>query len=362
MKEIQQSGHRTPQELGFHMPAEWERHSRLWLSWPYDTTTFPQGVAKAEETYVQIITLVHFGEDVNLFVKNQRMEEKATCLLKENGVDLRKIHFFRFNYADVWFRDYGPTFVRNQSQQLGMVHWVFNSWGNKYSGLLRDGKIPQLIQKKMQLTSFEPGIVLEGGSIDVNGEGTVLTTEQCLLNKNRNPALGRSEIENYLKGYLGASNVIWLKNGIAGDDTDGHIDDLARFVNSSTVACVCEDDKTDENFAVLKENFEILKTAKDQNGRCLNIVKLPTPGYVGEFGKRLPASYANFYISNDVVLVPVFRHKNDHVALATIQGLFQKRKVVGIDCVDFVYGLGTIHCVTQQQPAAESLSQDFVYR
>ena len=354
MKSIYQIQRGTPRELGYRMPAEWEKHASLWLSWPYDPTTFPQRVAKAEETYVQIINLIHMSEDVNLFVKNQRMQEKATCQLIDNGVDLRKIHFFRFNYADVWFRDYGPTFVKNQHHQLAMVHWIFNSWGNKYDELLKDGKIPQFIQKKTQLPCFEPGIVLEGGSIDVNGKGTLLTTEQCLLNKNRNPTLSKGEIENYLKDYLNVDHVVWLKNGIVGDDTDGHVDDLARFVNPTTVVCVHEDDKSDENYAVLHENFEILHDATDQDGEKLKVIKLPTPGYVGEPGKRLPASYANFYIGNEVVLVPVFENENDKVALATIQNLFPKRKVAGINCVDFVYGLGTIHCITQQEPATEN--------
>jgi len=354
MKSIDQARRSTPRELGYRMPAEWEKHASLWLSWPYDPTTFPQRVAKAEEAYVQIISLIHTGEDVNLFVRNQRMEEKATRLLIESGVDLRKIHFLRFNYADVWFRDYGPTFVKNQHGQLAMVHWIFNSWGNKYAELLRDGKIPQVIQKKTQLTCFEPGIVLEGGSIDVNGKGTLLTTEQCLLNKNRNPTLSKGEIEKYLKDYLAVDNVVWLKNGIAGDDTDGHVDDLARFVNPTTVACVYEGDKNDENYEVLKENFEILRGATNQDDNKLRVIKLPTPGYVGEPGMRLPASYANFYIGNEVVLVPVFEHKNDQAALATVQNLFPKRKVAGINCVDFVYGLGTIHCITQQEPALES--------
>jgi len=355
MKNVEKNQQATPRELGYHMPAEWEKHASLWLSWPYDPTTFPQRVPKVEETYVKIISLVHTSEEVNLFVKNKRMEEKVTHMLTENGVDLRRIHFFRFNYADVWFRDYGPIFVKNQHQQLAMVHWIFNSWGNKYEELLKDSRVPRAIQKRMQLNCFEPGIVLEGGSIDVNGEGTLLTTEQCLLNKNRNPTLSKNQIENCLRNYLGVNHFVWLKNGIAGDDTDGHVDDLARFVNSTTVACVCEEDKNDENYAALRENFEILMNANDQNGKKLHVIKLPSAGYVGEPGKRLPASYANFYIGNGVILVPVFGHKNDREALNTIQSLFPKRKVSGVNCVDFVYGLGTIHCITQQQPEAKLL-------
>jgi agmatine deiminase len=344
----------TPRELGYRMPAEWEKHDSIWLSWPHDPTTFPSRVAKAEETYVNIVKLIHEGENVNLFVKNEDMKEKSATLFKQADINLNKVHFWQFDYADVWFRDYGPTFVVNEKRELAMVHWIFNSWGEKYQELLKDSQIPKIINQKMNLTSFEPGIVLEGGSIDVNGKGTVLTTEQCLLNKNRNPQLSKKEIEIFLKNYLGASNVLWLKEGILGDDTDGHIDDLARFVNPTTVVCGFEDDKKDENYSVLKENYELLLKSVDQNGEKLNVVKLPMPGKVCGEGKRLPASYANFYIGNKTVLVPVFGHKNDQTALAILQALFPDRKVAGVSCVDLVYGLGTIHCITQQQPSSKA--------
>ena len=348
-----QSSGKTPRELGYHMPAEWEKHDAIWLAWPHDPTTFPSRVAKAEETYVQIVKLIHEGECVNLFVKDDDMQQKATNLFRQEGVDLTRVRFFQFDYADVWFRDYGPTFVVNEKRELAMVHWIFNSWGEKYQELLKDSQIPKIINQKMQLRFFEPCIVLEGGSIDVNGKGTVLTTEQCLLNKNRNPNFRREEIEAYLKGYLSVGNVVWLKNGIVGDDTDGHVDDLARFVNPSTVVCVYEEDKTDENYAILKENYEILLKSVDQNGKKLNIIKLPMPRVVGDDGKRLPASYANFYIGNEAVLVPIFGHENDKLALFIIKELYPDRRVVGVNCVDLVYGLGSIHCITQQQPSAK---------
>jgi agmatine deiminase len=344
---------KTPRELGYRMPAEWEKHDAIWLSWPYDPTTFPSRVDKAEEIYVQIVKQIHQSEHVNLLVKDKNMKQKATHMFRKEDIDLNKVCFFQFDYADVWFRDYGPTFVVNAKRELAMVHWIFNSWGEKYDELLKDNQIAPCINQKIRLRCFEPGIVLEGGSIDVNGQGTVLTTEQCLLNKNRNPNLRREEIEAYLKNYLGVSHIVWLKKGIVGDDTDGHVDDLARFVNPSTVVCAYEEDKDDENYAVLKENYEFLLKSVDQEGKKLNIVKLPMPGIVGNAEKRLPASYANFYIGNEVVLVPIFEHDNDKSALSIIQEQFPDRRAVGVNCVNLVYGLGSIHCITQQQPSAK---------
>lgn len=337
------------------MPAEWEKHEAVWLAWPHDPTTFLKGVEKAEEVYVQIVETIHESEAVNLFVKDGGMKNRVLRLFGKRDIDLEKINFILFDYADVWFRDYGPIFVVNKNKKkLAMVHWIFNAWGGKYEELMKDAVIPSVINKKMRLDCFKPGIVFEGGSIDVNGRGTLLTTEQCLLSENRNRHLGRSEIERYLMDYLGVRHIIWLKNGIEGDDTDGHIDDIARFVDPKTVLCAYEEDETDENYSILKENYELLLESSDQDGNGLNIVKLPMPGFVGdEKVGRLPASYANFYIGNKVVLVPVFDHENDQRALNIIKKVFSDRKVAGINCADLVYGLGTIHCVTQQQPTID---------
>jgi agmatine deiminase len=343
-----------PFELGYHMPAEWEKHDAVWLAWPHDPLTFPSRVKSVEETYTRMVKLLSESETVNLFVKNQSMKHKVIHMFREAQINLETVRFFVFSYADVWFRDYGPTFLLNQQRELAMVHWVFNAWGEKYDTLLKDRVIPDVINQEMQLKLFEPGIVLEGGSIDVNGKGTVLTTEQCLLNKNRNPQLSKSEIESYLKGYLGASNVVWLKNGIEGDDTNGHVDDIARFVNPNTIVCAYEDDTADENHAILKENHDLLQSAKDQEGKKFSVVKLPMPDPVcDDEEKRLPASYANFYIGNKVVLAPVFGHKTDELALSILRRQFPDRKVAGINSVDLVYGLGSIHCVTQQQPSGK---------
>jgi agmatine deiminase len=343
---------KTPRELGYRMPAEWCKHEAIWLAWPHDPTTFTTGVEKVEETYVQIVKLIHKEEYVNLFVKNEDMKNKIICLFEKRNIDLARIRFFKFDYADVWFRDYGPIFVMNRNQKLAMVQWIFNSWGVKYEELLKDAQMPQIINKTMHLDCFEPGIVLEGGSIDVNGKGTLLTTEQCLLNKNRNAHLGKAKIEKFLQDYLGVTHIIWLRCGIVGDDTDGHVDDIARFVNPTTVVCAYEEGN-DENAEALGKNYEILCQSTDQNGKKLKIVKLPMPGNVECNKKRLPASYINFYIGNKTVLVPTFESPNDRQALSILQKLFPKRKVVGINCVDLICGFGAIHCISQQQPSSK---------
>lgn len=349
------STEKTPAGSGYSMPAEWEEHDATWLAWPHDPGTFPGRIGKVENVYVKIIGSICESEKVNLFVKDEGMKARVLKLLERNSIDPGRISLIVFDYADVWIRDYGPIFVTDKNKKrLAMLHWIYNAWGRKYESLMKDTRIPSVINRKMRLQYFEPGIVLEGGSIDVNGRGTLLTTEQCLLNMNRNPHLDKKEIEKYLKQYLGVSHIIWLKNGIVGDDTDGHVDDIARFVDPTTVLCAYEEDENDENYHILKENYEILLGSVDQDSNPLKIIKLPMPGYVGDRQVRLPASYANFYIGNKVVLVPIFGHKNDDPALDIIQKSFPGRKVTGIDCGDLVYGLGTIHCISQQQPAVKS--------
>jgi len=342
----------TPRSLGYHMPAEWEQHEAIWLSWPYDLDSFPE-IKAVERAYTAIIKAIHDSETVNLLVKDEVMQSNVVDRLKRENVDLHHVRFHLMSYADVWFRDYGPTFVVNREKKAGKgvaaVNWIFNAWGEKYEELMADTSISRLINDDLKMECFLPGIVMEGGSIDVNGCGTVLTTEQCLLNKNRNPSLNKGEIESYLREFLGVQKVIWLLEGIAGDDTDGHVDDIARFVNPTTVLCAYEDDPEDENFLPLRKNYELLCQETDQDGSPLMVIKLPMPGRVGA-ECRLPASYANFYIGNDVVMVPVFGHKNDKAALKIIQEAFPERKVVGINCREMVHGLGTIHCISQQQP------------
>ncbi|HXU95245.1 MAG TPA: agmatine deiminase family protein [Candidatus Nitrosotalea sp.] len=347
----------TPTNMGFTMPAEWERHDSTWLAWPHDQVTFPD-VDKVEKAYLQIISGLSKNEYVNLFVTDLRMKERVTKLFEQNKIDLQKINFYVWDYADVWFRDYGPIFVLNKEKnQIAFVHWIFDAWGGKYKDLARDTHIPYIISNRLQQNNFRPGIVMEGGAVDTNGLGTLLTTEQCLLNPNRNPHLSKLEIEKYLKEYFGAKHVIWLKGGVTGDDTDGHIDNLARFVNPRTVLCAYEDDNKDENHTILKENYEMLMQSVDQDGNKLQVIKVPMPPGIttNVRGKttRLPASYLNFYIANKVVLVPAYGHKNDSIAQEIIQKEFPDRKVIGIDCNDLIFGMGAIHCIVQQQPALD---------
>ena len=334
------------------MPAEWAPHSAIWLSWPHDTESFPY-LDKTEEAYADFIAEISESEKVELQIVNETMREKAEAMLRERNTDLGNVRFHTADYADIWFRDYGPLFVVNpQTKELAMTKWTFNAWGNKYAELLKDNKIPYSMNKSLKLKMFEAGIVLEGGSVEVNGKGTVLTTEQCLLNKNRNPHLSREQIEKYLDDYLGAPHVIWLTYGIEGDDTDGHIDDIARFVNETTVVCAIEENPKDGNYTAMKQNFEILKGSYDQDGKPLTVIPLPMPGKImADSGKRLPASYANFYIGNTKVLVPIFGTVQDEKALAVIRSVFPDKKVVGINATYIVYGFGTFHCMSQQQPS-----------
>jgi len=340
----------TPRNRGFHMPAEWEPHEAVWLSWPHNTLTFPF-IEAVEESYIRFIKAVHLSERVCVHVPEGDESGRITHLLREAGVDLSQVTLFPVSYSDVWIRDYGPTFLVNRGElRVAMVRWIFNAWGDKYDELLADGAVPGFMNEVLGLPVFEPGIVLEGGSIDVNGRGTVLTTRSCLLNKNRNPSLSQDEIEQILLEYLGAVKVIWLNEGVAGDDTDGHIDDIARFVDPVTVLCAVEEDPEDENYAPLHENYQILCQESDQDGRPLTVIPLPMPKKItGEEGPY-PASYTNFYISNEVVIVPVFDDPNDDRACEIIRQAFPGRKVFGINARAMIEGYGTFHCATQQQP------------
>ena len=344
------------------MPAEWAPHSAIWLAWPYDETTFPGRVPQAEAAYINMIEAIHRSEAVQLLVKTTDVRECVKSRLMARGVDMSRVFFHMNDYVDVWFRDYGPTFVVNEAEQkLAMVHWRFNAWGGKYQELIKDTAIPAWMNAFMKIPRFEPGIVMEGGSFEVNGAGTVMTTVQCLLNKNRNPRLEKPAIEKRLHDFLGTRHAIWLGEGIVGDDTDGHIDDIARFVNSTTIVCAREEDPQDENHKLLEDNWRRLQAARDQDGRPFTLVKLPMPGVIGDAEgrpaqgearqRRLPASYANFYIGNTVVLLPIFGHTNDAKAQGILQEVFPGRKVVPIDARDLVFGLGAIHCISQQQPS-----------
>jgi agmatine deiminase len=340
----------TPRKQGFAMPAEWEGHAGVWLAWPHNRVTFPN-LEEVETTYVQMIRMLRQSEKVNLLVPDSRSKARVLELLGPDDPNAESLGLTVAPYADVWFRDYGPTFVTNRERRLlGMVGWRFNAWGEKYTDLVQDDAIPSLLNEELGIPLFEPGIVLEGGSIEVNGMGMVMTTEQCLLNPNRNPTLSRQELERYLQEYLGVTTVLWLAEGIAGDDTDGHIDDIARFANPTTVLCGVEEDTADENFRPLQENLSRLHQVRTPEGAPFQIIPVPMPHPIDDAGSRLPASYLNFYIGNRVVLVPQFGDPRDLQARKIIGDAFPGRSVVGIDCRWLVEGMGTLHCVTQQQP------------
>lgn len=336
--------------MTYFMPAEWEPHEGTWLAWPHNQEHWPGKFEPIPPVFAKMAhALVEGGEKVFICVNDGKMEASARKFLTPN---LANIQFFHIPTNTSWSRDHGPIFVRDSTGKLIITDWIFNSWGGKYPPWDLDDVVPQKIGAQLKIPVVEPGIILEGGSIDVNGKGTLLTTEQCLLNKNRNPHLNRAQIEKYLHDFLGATNILWLKEGIIGDDTDGHIDDIARFVDSQTVVCTVEKNRSDDNYEILQKNFEDLKKMKDQDGKPLRIIPIPMPDPVVHEGQRLPASYANFYIANKAVLVPTFQCQQDAEALKILAEVFPGRKIIGIDCVDLAWGLGTIHCSTQQQPSA----------
>ena len=345
---------KTPAEFGFYMPAEWRAHEATWLAWPKDPETWPDRVPQVENIFLQMMAALAPNETVNLLVDNEETQHSVRARCTFAGADNVLCHHIAT--VDSWIRDYGPNFSVNDKGELAYNDWGFNAWGNKYEELKQDDSIPQRLESLLKAPRFDPGIVMEGGSIEVNGAGCVLTTEQCLLNPNRNPELSRTDIEQYLKDYLGVAKVLWLGEGIVGDDTDGHIDDVARFVAENTIICAVEEDPLDANYELLQDNLKRLQKMTDARGRAFEIVTLPMPGVVGGASTgsrnldRLPASYANFYIANSVVIAPVFGHPNDARALETLERVFPDRRVVGINCEPLVWGMGTIHCVTQQQP------------
>jgi agmatine deiminase len=335
----------------FHFPAEWHKHTATWLSWPHKMESWPGKIDLIYPKYCEFIKVVSEGELVRINVADEEMMAFAKQQLMVAGVDLKQIEFFEFPTNDAWCRDHGPAFLINpEIKKKVIVDWGYNAWGNKYPPFDLDDVIPIKIAKHFDLPVYHPGIVMEGGSVDFNGKGTLLTTTACLLNKNRNPHLNQQQIETYLQKYYGVEQVLWLGDGIIGDDTDGHIDDITRFVNEDTVVTVVEENKDDENYPILQENFQTLKTMRLLNGKQLNIVELPMPEPVIYEDQRLPASYANFYIANSAVVMPTYRSKNDAKALDILQQCFPDRKVVGIDSTDIIWGLGSFHCLSQQEP------------
>jgi agmatine deiminase len=351
---------KTPRALGYHLPAEWEPHEATWIGWPHNLTDWPGKFAPIPWVYTEIVRKIAPGEIVRILVNSKAHEAKARRALERARADLERVEFYRFPTNRGWTRDFGPLFIRRTAPQseIAIVRFAFNAWA-KYPDWQKDCQVATYAARALRTRLFQAKVkgcdfVLEGGSIDVNGRGTLLTTEECLLDSTaqvRNPGLSRGEIEAALKDYLGVTNVLWMGKGIAGDDTHGHIDDLARFVGPRTVVLCQEDDPHDPNYEPLNENRERLESMRLEDGAHIEVVPLPMPSPLYFNGQRLPASYANFYITNAATLVPTFNDPKDRRALGTLAELVHDRPVVGIHAVDLAWGLGTLHCLTQQQPA-----------
>ncbi|MFN5986650.1 MAG: agmatine/peptidylarginine deiminase [Chitinophagaceae bacterium] len=343
----------TPKSLGYYFPAEFAKHDAVWLSWPHKEESWPGKIASIYPSYCAFVKTVALTERVNINVATDKMRQGAVKMLELAGVDMSKVQFYLHPTNDAWCRDHGPSFLisNNAEHPKAIVDWNINAWGGKYPPFDLDDVIPTRIAEQLNLPVFYPDIIMEGGSVDFNGAGSVITSTCCLLNENRNPHLQQAQIEQYLGDYYGIEQVLWVSEGIVGDDTDGHIDDTVRFVNEDTVLTVVESNVLSENFDLLQKNLKELKAMRLANGKQLNIVELPMPADVIYEGQLLPASYANFYISNGHIIVPTYQCAQDDKAMQIIQSCFPTREVVGIDSTDIIWGLGSFHCLSQQEPS-----------
>jgi len=343
----------TPKSLGYYFPAEFAKHDAVWLSWPHKEESWPGKIASIYPSYCAFVKTVALTERVNINVATDKMRQGAVKMLELAGVDMSKVQFYLHPTNDAWCRDHGPSFLisNNAEHPKAIVDWNINAWGGKYPPFDLDDVIPTRIAEQLNLPVFYPDIIMEGGSVDFNGAGTVITSTCCLLNENRNPHLQQAQIEQYLGDYYGIEQVLWVSEGIVGDDTDGHIDDTVRFVNEDTVLTVVESNVLSENFDLLQKNLKELKAMRLADGKQLNIVELPMPADVIYEGQLLPASYANFYISNGHIIVPTYQCAQDDKAMQIIQLCFPTREVVGIDSTDIIWGLGSFHCLSQQEPS-----------
>jgi agmatine deiminase len=341
----------TPRELGYYFPAEWVKHRSTWLSYPHNETSWPGKMQTIFPYYNQFIKELAKGEEVNINVTDQAMMDRVTGQLSSIGVNMQNLMIRILPTNDAWCRDHGPAFLLNSkdSQKKCIVNWKYNGWGGKYPADL-DTTIPSRIGELLQLPVFHPDIVMEGGSVDFNGKGTLLTTTSCLLHPNRNSNLNREQIEVFLMDYYGVSQVLWLGDGIEGDDTDGHIDDLTRFIGEDTVITMVEHNKADANYIPLRENLKKLGKLRLLSGKQLNIVELPMPEPAYYEGQRLPVSYANFYMANAGVMLPTYRCKQDDQAVAVLENCIKDRPVIGLDSMEIIWGLGSWHCLSQQEP------------
>lgn len=342
---------KTPNDLGFRFPAEWEKQRATWLSFPKNLDTWEDRLPKVYESYLTFIKYISLSQKVAINCDDDLSKNHIIDLLNKAEIEQHSIEFYIHKTNDSWCRDHGPTFLKNdKTNEKALINWEYNAWGGKYPPYDDDNKVPIKIAKSLNLSYFSAGIVMEGGSVEVNGKGALLTSESCLLNENRNPTLTKLEIEKKLMNYYCVEQILWVKDGIVGDDTDGHIDDTTRFINEDSILTCVESNKMDENFKPLKENIEVLKKMKLLNGKNLNIIELPMPSPVYSKGVRLPASYANFCVTNQHIIVPTYRCKTDEIALDLIQTCFKDREVIGIDSTEIIWGLGSFHCLSQQEP------------
>ena len=342
----------TPRDLGYHFPAEWEKHRVTWLSYPHDDSySWPGTLSRIFPYYNKFIHEISKGERVCINVRNEELKSKVISDLSNSGIDMTQIDLLIHPTNDAWCRDHGPAFLLNPSakEPKVIVSWRYNAWGDKYPHDL-DDKIPGRIADYLDIPVFYPGIVMEGGSVEFNGTGTLLTTKACLLHENRNPGLNQDQIEQYLRNYYGVEQILWLNEGIDGDDTNGHIDDMTRFFRDDAVVTVMETNKHNPNYSILRENLNQLKKMRLINGKQLDIAEIPMPKPVIYEDQKLPASYANFYICNHSVIVPTYRCREDDQAMALLEECFPDRKIIGIDSVEIIWGLGSFHCLSQQEP------------
>jgi agmatine deiminase len=362
MEDAAQIPTKTPRELGYRMPAEWEPHHATWLAWPHNPEDWPGKFHSIPWLYAEIVRLLAAREHVELIVEDARTRQRVTGMLRRACPDLHRVRFHQWPTNRGWTRDSGPIFVRDPEGRVGLTNWRFNGWA-KYADWPLDNELPARISALVNLPEWQPYIqnpdgtrhhlVLEGGSIDSNGAGSLLTTEECLLSdvQQRNPGVSREQLERAFHDYLGIDQVLWLNRGIAGDDTHGHIDDIARFAAPDTILAAVEPDTSDPNHAPLAENLQRLKSARTPAGKQFTVVELPMPRPILFRNQRVPASYANFYLANGLVLVPTFHDRNDRIALNILAEVFKDRDVIGVHSVDLIWGLGALHCMTQQQPA-----------
>jgi agmatine deiminase len=343
-------GEQLPRALGYRMPAEWEPHAATWLSWPHKEASWPGNFAPIPKLYERLVRTISRHEHVHILAG--KLDEEERSMVPARIANLPNVTVHAVATDDSWIRDSGPTFLVGKSgSKPALVNWGYNAWGGKYPPFDFDDAIPAEVAAITGRQIFTPEMILEGGAVDVNGNGTLLTSEQCLLNANRNPTMSKADIEEKLRDYLNVSQILWLREGIVGDDTDGHIDELARFVNPTTIVCAVEENTNDENYAVLQENLERLRSFRDLDGKPFTIVPLPMPGPLMYEDQRMPGSYCNFYIANGLVIVPQFDDAADARVLDIMRPLFPGREVIGFRARELAWGLGAFHCITQQEPA-----------